>query len=163
LGFHFNFFLLSFFLFRISDGIFVNPQDGSELSCAALDAVALGGAISETNCGFLPTLVTDCGCQPITSTDNSTSNTTSNTTNNTNTNTTGGEGTTTTNTNTTGTSNETATNDGNTNATTTTGNTTSATNETATTDNTTTTNTTTGGGENPPCNVCGEGNEIGNP
>jgi hypothetical protein len=68
-----GFFFFPLFYFCCSNGIFVNPQDGSELSCAALEAVALGGAISETNCGFLPSFVTDCGCQPVgTSSNNNT-------------------------------------------------------------------------------------------
>jgi hypothetical protein len=55
--------LIVCFFFSHSDGIFVNPQDSTESSCSELNAFALGGGISESNCGFLPSFVPNCGCQ----------------------------------------------------------------------------------------------------
>jgi hypothetical protein len=46
-----------------SEGIFTNPQDGSEMTCQAFQDIAYSGVIKESDCALVPSVVSNCGCE----------------------------------------------------------------------------------------------------
>jgi hypothetical protein len=46
-----------------SGGIYTNPQNGREMTCAAFQETAFAGVISPDNCKLVPQFVPNCGCQ----------------------------------------------------------------------------------------------------